>query len=65
MGFTDGELRDYKERKEIAKKIVNGLAGAGMKYHDASSILRIAQEELGKRRSEEILSEKVPQSSDT
>lgn len=51
MGFTEGEIRDYKERKEIAKRIVNDLADMGMKYSEASSILRMAQEELGSRRS--------------
>lgn len=47
MGSTEEERRKYKERKEIAKRIVNDLANMGMKYSEASSILRMAQEELG------------------
>ena len=64
MGFTEGEIRDYKERKEIAKRIVNVLADMGMKYSEASSILRMAQEELGSRRSDEIVSKKTPPTGD-
>jgi len=64
MSFTNTEMKSREDRKKIAKKIVNSLASAGMKYHDASSILRMAQEELGSRRSDEIISGKTPPTGD-
>ncbi len=64
MSFAKTEMKSYEERKEIAKKIVNGLVSMGMKYHDARSILGMAQEELGNRRSNEIISEKTPPTGD-
>lgn len=58
MSFTKTETKSYEERKEIAKKIVNDFVSMGMDYLDANSILRMAQDELAERRSNEIIPEK-------
>lgn len=44
-----------KERKKRANKIVDELAAEGRTYSDAASVLRMAADELARRRSDEIV----------
>lgn len=49
------EANNFKERKERAIKIVDELAAEGRGYSNASSVLRMAANELAERRSDEII----------
>lgn len=49
------EKNDLDERRDRAKRIVDELAAEGRTYSDASSVLRMAVNELGNRRSDEIV----------
>lgn len=41
----------FEDRKEYAKKIIEGMAADGLTYADARLILKHAQEEIGKQMS--------------